>query len=141
MPAHITTLYPFRTPASIAREELQALTTLAAQTNRHRYALGTVDAFDVAIFLRPFPDEWFRQLTNRIVAAFPDCLPYGGAYPEVIPHLTIAQSAGGESHAKLRLAIEAGVAPALPIACEATALSLFINDNDYWTLAQRFPFA
>ena len=141
MPAHFTALFPFRAPASIARDELQTLTTLAAQTNRHRYALGAVDAFDTAIFLRPFPDEWFRQLTGRLAAAFPDCPPYGGAFTDVIPHLTIAQTSGGEAHAKLRLAIEAGVSPALPIACEANSLSLFINDNDYWTLAQRFPFA
>ena len=141
MPAHITALFPFRAPSSIARFELEALATLAAQTNRHRYALGAVDAFDTAIFLRPFPDGWFRELTGRLFAAFPDCPPYGGAYAEVIPHLTVAQTSGGEAHSKLRLAIEAGVSPALPIACEANALSLYINENEYWTLAQRFPFA
>ncbi|MCE9623792.1 MAG: 2'-5' RNA ligase family protein [Actinomycetia bacterium] len=140
MPAHITALFPFRAPESLARIELQGLTNLAAQTQRHRYALGAVDAFDTAIFLRPFPDEWFRQLTARLFEAFPDCPPYGGAYPDVVPHLTVAQTAGGEAHATLRLAIEAAMSPALPIACEATALSLFINENGQWTLAQRFPF-
>jgi hypothetical protein len=141
MPAHITALYPFRAPEAIARVELQTVTSLAAQTNSHRFALVTVDEFSDAIFLRPYPDQWFRNLTQRLFEAFPDCPPYGGAHSDDIPHLTVAHTSGGEGHAALRLAIEAAIAPALPIACEATALSLFINDNGEWTLAQRFPFA
>ncbi len=141
MPAHITVLFPFRAPAAIAQAELQSLTTVAAHTPRHRFALGAVDAFEEAIFLRPFPDEWFRQLTGQLFATFPDCPPYGGMYPDVVPHLTVAQTAGGEAHAALRLAIESAMSPALPIACEATALSLYISDNGQWNLAQRFPFA
>lgn len=141
MPAHITALFPFRAPASIARDEIQSLTNVAAQVTRHRFALTSVEAFDMVIYLRPFPDDWFRQLTHRLVVAFPDCQPYGGAYPEVTPHLTIAQRSG-EEHAKLRLAIEAAISTSLPVACEANALSLFISDKSgEWTLAQRFPFA
>ena len=141
MPAHITALFPFRAPAEIARGELQSLTNVAAQVARHRFALASVETFDTAIYLRPFPDDWFRQLTQRLVVAFPDCPPYGGAYPEVIPHLTVAQTSGGEAHAALLLSVEAAIASSLPIACEATALSLFISDKDgEWTLAQRFAF-
>ena len=141
MPARITALFPFRDPAAIARDEMQSLTNLAALTTRHRFALASVESFAEAIYLRPFPDEWFRQLTQRLVVAFPDCPPYGGAYPDVIPHLTVAQTSGGEAHATLLLSIEAAIASSLPIACEVTALSLFISDKSgEWTLAQRFPF-
>lgn len=142
MPAHITALFPFRAPAAIARDELQSLTNVTVQVTRHRFALASVEAFDAAIYLRPFPDEWFRQLTHRLVIAFPDCQPYGGAYPDVIPHLTVAQTSGGEAHATLRRNVEAAISSSLPIACEATALSLFISDKSgEWTLAQRFPFS
>lgn len=141
MPAHITALFPFRAPAAIARDEMQSLTNVTAQIARHRFAFVSVEAFSEAIYLRPFQDEWFRELTRRLVVAFPDCPPYGGAYPDVIPHLTVAQTTDGEAHAKLLLSIEAAISPSLPIACEATALSLFISDKGgEWTLAQRFPF-
>ena len=43
---------------------------------------------------------------------------------------------------RFALAIDAAIATSLPIACEATALSLFVSDNSgEWTVAQRFPFA
>ena len=141
MPAHITLLFPFRSPDAIARVELETLTKLAAQTPRHRFALVAVDEFSDAIFLRPYPDHWFRNLTQRLFEAFPDCPPYGGAYSDSVPHLTVAETPSAEAHASLRRAIDAAIAPALPVACEATALSLFIRDDGQWTLAQRFPFA
>lgn len=145
MPAHISLLFPFRSPDAIAQVELETLTRLAAQTHRHRFALVAVDEFSEAIYLRPYPDNWFRNLTQRLFEAFPDCPPYGGARSDSVPHLTVAQTSGGEAHEVLRLAIDAAIAPALPVACEATALSLFVSengsDNGQWTLAQRFPFA
>ena len=145
MPAHITLLFPFRSPDAIARVDLETLTRLAAQTHRNRFALVAVDEFSEAIYLRPYPDDLFRRLAQRLFDTFPDCPPYGGAYPDYIPHLTVAQTSGGEAQVSLRLAIDAAIAPALPVACEAVALSLFItengSDNGQWTLAQRFPFA
>ena len=142
MPAHITILFPFRAPETIAQEVLQNLATLAARIPRHRYALVAIDEFKEAIYLRPYPDVWFRNLTQRLFEAFPDCPPYGGAFSDSIPHLTIAQTSGGEAHAALRLALDAAIATSLPVACEANALSLYVNDNSGdWTAAQRFQFA
>lgn len=141
MPAHVTALFPFRPPSVIARAELERLATVAAATPRHRYALAGIDEFPGVIFLRLFPDEWFRQLTLTLFDAFPDCPPYGGAYPEVVPHLTIAQLKANESQTNLRAIIDTAIATSLPVACEATSLSLFISDRDgYWQVAHRFPF-
>ena len=142
MPAHITTLFPFRAPEAITRDVQQSLTSLAARTPRHRFALTSIDEFKETIYLRPYPDVWFRDLTQRLFETFPDCPPYGGAFTDSIPHLTIAQTSGGEAHSALRLALDLAIATSLPIACEATALSLYINDNTgVWAVAQRFPFA
>lgn len=141
MPAHVTALFPFRPPSVIARAELQQLADLAAHTPRHRYALASIDEFPGVIFLRLFPDDWFRQLTHTLLEAFPDCPPYGGAYPDIVPHLTIAQLKGGESQSALRALIDNAMAASLPVACEATALSLFISDAEgHWQVAHRFPF-
>ncbi len=142
MPAHITILFPFRAPDAITQEVQQGLASFAARTPRHRFALVAIDEFKQAIYLRPYPDVWFRDLTQRLFEAFPDCPPYGGAFSDSIPHLTIAQTTGGDAHSALRLALDAAIATSLPIECEATALSLYIYDNSgEWTVAQRFAFA
>lgn len=41
------------------------------------------------IHLRPEPDKGFRELTDRLWAAFPECPPYGGEFPDSTPHLTL----------------------------------------------------
>jgi hypothetical protein len=35
------------------------------------------------------PDEGFRALTRAVWSAFPDFPPYGGAFTEIVQHLTI----------------------------------------------------
>ena len=34
-------------------------------------------------------DTGFRRLTARLAAEFPDFPPYAGAFPDVVPHLTL----------------------------------------------------
>jgi hypothetical protein len=43
------------------------------------------------LWLDPNPAEPFRGLTAAVGAAFPECPPYGGAFDEVVPHLTVAE--------------------------------------------------
>jgi 2'-5' RNA ligase len=110
----VTVLYPFLAPSAITEATIAALAD----------AVGSVSAFDCAfpatawfaqdvIWLAPQPDEPFRALTRAVSAAFPGYLPYGGAYSEVVPHLTIGDSAPG-GIMELRAA-EADVLRSLPI--------------------------
>jgi hypothetical protein len=114
VPAHVTVLYPFVEPSAITAGTISLLAR----------AVRSVSAFDClfpatawfgeeVVWLTPRPDEPFRALTHAVMAAFPGHLPYGGAYGEPIPHLTVGdRPAGGV--AELRAA-EADVLPRLPI--------------------------
>ncbi len=65
------------------------------------------------MWLAPQPDEPFRILTRAVSAAFPGYMPYGGAYDDVVPHLTVAdRPAGGVAE---MWAAEADVLRWLPI--------------------------
>ena len=92
VPAHVTVLYPFVAPETITDD---LITTLAA-------AVRSVSAFDClfartrwfgqdVLWLDPEPAQPFRQLTAAVWRAFPQHPPYGGAYDDVVPHLTIAK--------------------------------------------------
>jgi 2'-5' RNA ligase len=93
VPAHVTVLYPFVPPAAVTPD---VVATLAA-------AVASVRAFDCrfarsrwfgqeVLWLDPEPDEPFRRLTAAAWAAFPHQPPYGGAFDDPVPHLTVAES-------------------------------------------------
>lgn len=72
-----------------------------------------VDRHRERLDLAPEPDDPFRLLTAAVWAAFPDCPPYGGAHPDVVPHLTIGQCPTATT-AALRAA-ERAVGDGLPL--------------------------
>jgi 2'-5' RNA ligase len=96
VPAHVTVLYPFVPPPAITTAVIAGLAA----------AVGSVSAFDCefattawfgreVVWLAPRPDEPFRALTQAVSAAFPAYLPYGGAYDDAVPHLTVGDSPAG----------------------------------------------
>jgi len=90
MPAHITLLYPFLPPSSIDEAVIAKLEALFSGTGWIEYRLARVGWFgDHVLFLEPDPALPFRRLTERLGEAFPDCLPYGGAFADIIPHMTV----------------------------------------------------
>ena len=95
MPAHVTVLYPFAPAARLSEHDVRHLGAV----------IGRVAAFDVrfrrtrrfrdaVLWLAPEPAAPFAQLTTTIEAAFPEWPPYGGAYDEPMPHLTVADARG-----------------------------------------------
>jgi hypothetical protein len=137
VPAHVTVLYPFLAPELIdsgARADLGA-------------AIASVAAFDVVFdrvcwfgdevaWLAPEPAWPFAALTEAVARRFPQCPPYGGAFADVLPHLTIGDRAPAGS---LRAAAEA-VRARLPIrARAATALLMQGSTSDgSWRVAAEF---
>ena len=65
------------------------------------------------LWLAPEPDQPFRALTTALHAAFPQHPPFGGSYPDVVPHLTIGDRPPG-GPVTLQAA-EADVRAALPV--------------------------
>ena len=87
--AHVTALGPFD-PAPSA-QDLDTVAAIAAATPPVRVRLADLGQFPNGIIhLVPDPDDALRDLTARLVAAFPAWPPYGGEFgADVQPHLTV----------------------------------------------------
>jgi 2'-5' RNA ligase len=125
VPAHVTVLYPFVAPEAITDD---VITTLGA-------VVRSVRAFDCwfvrtrwfgqdVVWLDPEPAQPFRQLTAAVWQAFPRHPPYGGAYDDVVPHLTIAEQRLADL--PTLLAVERAVQSGLRLAARIESLLLLI---------------
>lgn len=117
--AHVTALGPFLDAPTQA--DLALVAEVARRTPSFDFALHELGEFeDGIIHLLPDPDGPFRALTRRLVDAFPQCPPYGGAYPDPTPHLTLDQRADGIDGESVRAAL----GDAVPARCRADRLVL-----------------
>ncbi|WP_024873971.1 2'-5' RNA ligase family protein [Saccharomonospora piscinae] len=92
--AHITVLGPWLPTPS--QPDLDTVERIMAAAEPFDTTLARVETFpDGLIHLRPDPDEPFRALTAALVDAFPHCPPYGGRFPDPVPHLTLDRRADG----------------------------------------------
>ena len=87
--AHVTALGPFDPDPS--PDTLARIADLAAGTAPVRVRLAELAQFPNGIIhVVPDPDDALRDLTARLVAAFPQWPPYGGEFgDDVVPHLTV----------------------------------------------------
>lgn len=122
VPAHVTVLYPFLPPEQIGLKELGRLSDVVLAVPRFDVTFRRVEWFggDV-VWLAPEPGEGFSALTAAVCSAFPDYPPYGGAFAEVIPHLTVAAYAEADRMRAAALATAAW----LPINASVRAVHLF----------------
>jgi len=137
VPAHVTLLYPFLPPEEITPFDLQRLSALFETTPSRRYQFVAVRRFSRGVlYLAPEPETFLREMTRRIWTTYPHRPPYGGAFDEVIPHLTVAQAADQS----VLDAVEAQVAPGLPVTAHATEAWLMLQgDGGHWHAGHRFP--
>ena len=93
---HVTVLYPFVPPEQSTAAVLgKAAAAVASVQNFDCQFTGTGWFGDQAVWLAPEPASPFVALTAAVHAAFPQCPPFGGAFAEVIPHLTIGDRPEG----------------------------------------------
>jgi hypothetical protein len=137
VPAHLTLLYPFLPPEEVTQPDLEDLAALFAAARATPYQLVALRRFSRGVlYLAPEPEAFLRELTGRIWARYPHRPPYGGVFDDVIPHLTVAQVADSG----VLDAVEASVAPGLPIAAHATEAWLMLQGDDgRWRAGHRFP--
>jgi len=135
VPAHITVLYPF-VPTEKISERLHAeLHELFATHPAFPFSLPRVARFPEVAWLATEPAEPFKSLINAVASQYPDHPPYGGIHQEVIPHLTVVEGA-----TDLQDEVDAEITPSLPIAAEATAISMFLEDETgWWSRGERYP--
>lgn len=137
IPAHITVLYPFVAPP-ISDDEIERVGEVIASVEPFGFNLVDVGWFtDQTVYLRPDPADAFESLTSRLVARWPDYLPYGGVHEDTVPHLTLADR---EPPSTMR-ALAERISPQLPISCRATEVWLMQGSHmpASWERLHRFP--
>lgn len=140
VPAHITVLYPFRPPGKIDRPTLESLRECFSRMPAIDFELKELRRFgDETLYLKPDPGEPFRQLTFAVWELFPETPPYGGIWPDVVPHLSVAQAVEAGELDRIARELGAELAPHLPIRSSVSEVALIENMTGHWTVRTTFP--
>ena len=138
-PAHITLLYPFVDPRHIDAVVTDTLTACFAARKPIHFELGRVRRFPHdTLYLGPDPDQPFRQLTETIWQRFPETPPYGGRWPDIVPHLSIGQFQDEDALAQAMRDVSRLWQGALPIRARASEVALIENVTGLWVTRQVF---
>jgi 2'-5' RNA ligase len=130
VPPHITLLYPWR-PAPLHPEDLHDVAAAVAGVAPFTLTFQQVGHFPGALFLSPEPEGVLRNLTRRLVRAFPETPPYGGQFgADPTPHLTIALAETEAELNRLETEIRACLEPRFPLQVPVHALSLEEEGTD-----------
>jgi hypothetical protein len=137
-PAHVTVLFPFVPAGEIDDGVLRRVADVVGAVPAFDYAFGRTAWFDDRVlWLAPDDAAPFRELTQRVWAAFPQHSPFEGAFADVVPHLTV-----GHEHPRDVLArAEEEVRRGLPIQGTATEVVLLAEDEPggRWRSRAAFP--
>ena len=134
-PAHVTVLFPFA-PAGDLDHDALGLVVGAVPAFPYRFS-RTAWFDDRVLYLAPDDEAPFRELTDRVLAAFPAYPPFEGVFDDVVPHLTI----GHDQPVRTLRAAEEDVRPHLPVEGHATEVLLLAQDEPggRWRTAASFP--
>ena len=135
VPAHVTVLHPFR--AVVDASTADEVETITAAIDAFDATFGVVARFPgEVVYLCPEPLDRFKEMTRAFVDAFPDCPPYGGAFPDPHPHLTVGSGVDGATADSLGSVL----APGLPISTRVDRLTLLVEDEQgQWTVDRSWP--
>ena len=140
MPAHITLLYPFKTPDEIDVVVLDTLRHCLFRFPPFKFSLRAINHFaGETLYLAPEPEHPFRELTLGIWGCYPETPPYRGRYSTVIPHLTVADRLSGEQElAEVALEFEQASQGCLPVQAEAADVALMDSRSGRWEINTTF---
>ena len=129
IPAHVTVLFPWVRPTRI-EEEMPRLVESLSEVDAFEFTLTGVERFEndggTVAYVGVDPEEPFRALTRQLFEAWPDCPPYGGAYGDPTPHMTIGAYGTPEDLDRVRDAAE----PLLPDTCSAREVWVMVGTDN-----------
>ena len=135
VPAHVTLIYPFVPAEAIGASEIATLRMLFGAASSFAFELTSSARFPTMVYLRPVPDEPIRALTASLERAFPAYPPYGGAFDEVIPHLTVAEIGDEDVLTRIETELPSGIR----IHVEVDEATLMTQRSDgFWRVAETF---
>ncbi len=136
LPPYIAALWPFLPADALDGAVERRLAALLEGQRGFDFALSRVAGLAAAVVLVPEPTDPFIALTRLLWAEWPECPPFGGAYDDLAPRLTVALDPAAAD----RAAIEAAIAPRLPLSTRAAEV-LLVEEDDGGTLLERCRFA
>jgi 2'-5' RNA ligase len=138
MPAHITLLFPFKLGDQddpVALDELQKCFQRFAP---FQFSLASVRRFPDVLYLAPEPDEPFRQLTLAIWRQYPESPPYGGKWPDIVPHLSLASISDEQKLDRIADDFARASDRRLPIRATAAEVALMQKRCGRWHVRATF---
>lgn len=137
VPAHITVLYPFVPPHAITADVLARTHRALAPSRAFPFLLMGMRRFPGLLWLAPEPAAPFVSMTNAIARAFPAHPPYGGRFPTIVPHLTVAHTSPPSDEA-IEAELQALLRAHGPIAGHCGDVELIENTTGRWLFRHRF---
>lgn len=135
VPAHVSVLVPFLDVDRIDSAVHDELKTMIGAFPPFTVRFERCAYFPDLLYLAPEPAQPFLELTETVMARWPEVPPYGGKYPEIVPHLTVAKS----EDASVLEAVEADVSAGLPVTAWISSVDLFVYDGELWKRRDEFP--
>jgi 2'-5' RNA ligase len=133
MPPHVTLIFPFADTVRVD-EQLPAVRNVLAGFRPFDVSFAAIARWPETLYLVPSPAEPLVAMTEALANAFPEHPPYGGAFDEIVPHLTVAHGASDEFDG-----IAAELSPALPLRARVERAWLMAHETGGWRRHTAFP--
>lgn len=137
--AHITINYPFQVDPYEKARQIENLRAIFSRFEPFQFSLSEIRCFPTVIYLKPEPEQLFKDLADAVVNSFPASLPYEGKFGDVVPHLTVAEVENKDDLDKILQAFTIEAVSALPIRAQVTEVLLMDNRNGVWETREEFP--
>jgi len=141
VPAHVTVTYPFAAVDRLSPSDHALLEGLFGAVPSFALVGERTAWFgDTVLYVELTGAAAVAGLTDAVTTAFPAYPPYGGAYAEVVPHLTV-----GDDHDRSALrAAEDAVRDHLPFTQVVTQVELWSGPSPglgrgRWRLVRAYP--
>ncbi|MEV5597155.1 2'-5' RNA ligase family protein [Streptomyces sp. NPDC052496] len=132
-PAHVTVLYPFVHESRIDATTHRELAALFAAHDAFTLTFEAFGRYPGVLYLDPWPHDPVTALTKDLTRRWPEAVPYRGIFGAgLAPHLTIANHEGPATQEAAYDALQAELAPALPLSRPVDTVRLIAWDGRRW---------
>ena len=111
---------------------------LFARFSGFTFSLAELRRFPTVLYLAPRPEAPFKELTSAVAEQLPETPPYGGAFADIVPHLTVAQIADQRQLDAIAVEFERTAARQLPVQTSVAEVALMENEQGRWQVRTTF---
>jgi 2'-5' RNA ligase len=127
-------------PENITASVVQRIESVLREVQGFEFSLAKVARFPATAYLEPEPASPFIALTESLTREFPQFPPFGGEFPNIVPHLTVAHGSVTEAGAT-ESELVSSLALHGPITSICSSLVLMENSSGTWRQMHVFPLA